>query len=107
MPFNFGIDGDGNYGYYGADGSLVPFKNAQIQTGSINISFGYKSWTYVTIDFNTPFKTIPNVKYSYSAGSTGGSVFVSSVSTTQVKFGYNNWYNSGLTDTISWVAYVT
>ena len=22
----FGIDGDGNYGYYGADGSLVPFK---------------------------------------------------------------------------------
>lgn len=22
----FGIDGDGNYGYYGADGSLIPFK---------------------------------------------------------------------------------
>ena len=24
---SFGIDGDGNYGYYGADGSLVPFKS--------------------------------------------------------------------------------
>ncbi len=23
----FGIDGDGNYGYYGADGSLIPFKS--------------------------------------------------------------------------------
>ena len=22
----FGTDGDGNYGYYGADGSLIPFK---------------------------------------------------------------------------------
>lgn len=23
----FGTDGDGNYGYYGADGSLIPFKS--------------------------------------------------------------------------------
>ena len=23
----FGIDGDGNYGYYGADGSLIPFSS--------------------------------------------------------------------------------
>ena len=26
----FGKDGDGNYGYYGADGSLIPFNNKQI-----------------------------------------------------------------------------
>ena len=26
IPFSFGIDGDGNYGYYRADGSLIPFK---------------------------------------------------------------------------------
>lgn len=26
LPFKFGIDGDGNYGYYGADDSLIPFK---------------------------------------------------------------------------------
>lgn len=24
---SFGTDGDGNYGYYGADGSLIPFKS--------------------------------------------------------------------------------
>lgn len=28
VPFNFGIDGDGNYGYYKADDSFVPFKQA-------------------------------------------------------------------------------
>ena len=25
----FGTDGDGNYGYYGADGSLIPFKQSK------------------------------------------------------------------------------
>ena len=34
MVFKFGIDGDGNYGYYGADGSLIPFKKyANLDTG--------------------------------------------------------------------------
>ena len=28
MPFKFGIDGDGNYGYYGADDSLIPFSKS-------------------------------------------------------------------------------
>ena len=28
----FGIDGDGNYGYYGADGSLVPFSSFHYHT---------------------------------------------------------------------------
>ena len=27
LQFKFGKDGDGNYGYYGADGSLIPFKS--------------------------------------------------------------------------------
>lgn len=27
---SFGTDGDGNYGYYGADGSLIPFKGSPI-----------------------------------------------------------------------------
>ena len=26
----FGKDGDGNYGYYGADGSLIPFKGSKV-----------------------------------------------------------------------------
>lgn len=27
---SFGKDGDGNYGYYGADGSLIPFKSGKL-----------------------------------------------------------------------------
>lgn len=38
----FGTDGDGNYGYYGADGSLIPFKSirylGQFTGNSINLS---------------------------------------------------------------------
>ena len=30
LQFRFGKDGDGNYGYYGADGSLIPFKSDAI-----------------------------------------------------------------------------
>lgn len=29
----FGTDGDGNYGYYGADGSLIPFSSLDGLTG--------------------------------------------------------------------------
>ena len=29
LQFKFGKDGDGNYGYYGADGSLIPFNSTK------------------------------------------------------------------------------
>lgn len=29
---SFGVDGDGNYGYYGADGSLIPFRGGILKT---------------------------------------------------------------------------
>lgn len=32
LQFKFGKDGDGNYGYYGADGSLIPFKKMVTQS---------------------------------------------------------------------------
>jgi hypothetical protein len=32
LQFKFGKDGDGNYGYYGADGSLVPFNSVKDMT---------------------------------------------------------------------------
>lgn len=38
MQFKFGIDGDGNYGYYGADDSLIPFKRAPLSYGSLATS---------------------------------------------------------------------
>ena len=40
----FGIDGDGNYGYYGADGSLVPFSDVVRNMAVI------KYWTSTTPD---------------------------------------------------------
>lgn len=40
LQFKFGKDGDGNYGYYAADGSLVPFKQSQV-LGIINGAVWY------------------------------------------------------------------
>lgn len=43
----FGTDGDGNYGYYGADGSLIPFKQSKrfvVGTyGAVNKTYDIKS----------------------------------------------------------------
>ena len=39
IPFSFGVDGDGNYGYYGADDSLIPFNNSLfIGVGSVGMT---------------------------------------------------------------------
>lgn len=39
---SFGTDGDGNYGYYGADGSLIPFKSG---SGATKIGSGTSEYT--------------------------------------------------------------
>lgn len=36
----FGIDGDGNYGYYGADDSLIPFSNGFLEFAGLNYTGG-------------------------------------------------------------------
>ena len=47
----FGKDGDGNYGYYGADGSLVPFRSTEVICLGTGTSFdvstykGYENFT--------------------------------------------------------------
>lgn len=45
----FGTDGDGNYGYYGADGSLIPFKSTQMVAGTFDASGS--AVTKVTLGF--------------------------------------------------------
>lgn len=47
----FGVDGDGNYGYYGADGSLIPFKRIDLVSGTVSKKITSGS-TY-TLTFNT------------------------------------------------------
>ena len=53
----FGKDGDGNVGYYGADGSLIPFKSGEVTlvfekftSGSLTMSAvaprNYTCWVY-------------------------------------------------------------
>ena len=91
IPFSFGIDGDGNYGYYRADGSLIPFNDlANIgdistfedriskleskidealyevieQKGTFDIrSSGSQSWTKVGT-FSKPFVELPTITFS-------------------------------------------
>ena len=40
----FGVDGDGNCGYYGADGSLIPFKSTEIIDLGSGSSFDVSSY---------------------------------------------------------------
>ena len=63
LQFKFGKDGDGNYGYYGADGSLIPFKKnggitmRQIRlvrgTSAANWSTGISNIILSVEDYNT------------------------------------------------------
>ena len=53
---SFGIDGDGNYGYYGADGSLVPFKS-----GNPYLRYNEESKYIQCLDTNGIWKNIIKV----------------------------------------------
>ena len=46
----FGKDGDGNYGYYGADGSLIPFKGGDLLVfdGRVTLEFYSKCIIFKT-----------------------------------------------------------
>ena len=46
----FGVDGDGNYGYYGADDSLVPFKSKPDRLVLLN---GYLTTSNTSLFFDT------------------------------------------------------
>ena len=63
----FGKDGDGNCGYYGADGSLIPFNRIKKIPKSLSVSSGWKGYTYRTITLVVPELTeIYGVMYNYS-----------------------------------------
>ena len=63
---SFGTDGEGNYGYFGADGSLIPFKSNVDFEATIRVTIGtqYRRTETGTIvdDYVTGIKTF-NVKY--------------------------------------------
>ena len=66
----FGKDGDGNYGYYGADGSLIPFSQISIGkftavngTKTINVGFKPKAVIIMSTRAGTFFENV----YYYDA----------------------------------------
>ena len=74
-----------------------------IETGSINITFSH-SWVYQTIEFENEYTNIPEIYYGYNAGNSGGSVYVTDITTTSFKIGYNSFFNTLNSDTIKWFA---
>lgn len=55
----FGTDGDGNYGYYGADGSLIPFKSAPPYIKSANLGITYDP-SFILRNYNSTIVVCPN-----------------------------------------------
>lgn len=73
---SFGIDGDGNYGYYGADGSLIPFK-------TFNCNVLYKSNSEV--NSTTTYKSDKHRTILLFANAVGGTGYYPSYSITSDK----------------------
>lgn len=66
----FGKDGDGNVGYYGADGSLIPFK--RYKTAEKTVSYSGNAGTFFSckIDFSDTFpNTILGIESVVNSGS--------------------------------------
>ena len=76
----FGTDGEGNYGYFGADDSLIPFKRTPILLGTISENYGgYKT---LIKKFVVP-TDCKNCLLIFSSGSGGESSFsISSLTST-------------------------
>lgn len=74
----FGIDGDGNYGYYGADDSLIPF-NRSVVFGNFSLSTSFQK---ITLGFKPRFLLVSTSEYTSGAVSYE---YDESYSTTNVK----------------------
>ena len=75
-----------------------------VESGYINISFTH-SWRYQTITFEKPFINPPTIRYNYNAGTSGGSVYATDITTTSFQLGYNSFFSVLHSDTIYWIAY--
>ena len=67
VPFKFGIDGDGNYGYYKADDSFVPFKSTvtKVLLKTTSGSYGWSGGTNTApSSFTIDIKNLLPTKYN-------------------------------------------
>ena len=93
----FGKDGDGNYGYYGADDSLIPFKHAGYDVNTFTVGGGdfksaYPCQAYNTLKVTTsggnPQLSIYGVS---SIASTSGTLLKTITSNTTVSIDVSNY----------------
>ena len=88
---------------FGITGTLT---DKHIETGYVDITYSYSDWLYKTINFSRSYSSNPAVYYKYNAGSTGGSVYLYSTSTTGFRFGYKSFYTTPgyNNDRVYWIA---
>ena len=109
----FGVDGDGNYGYYGADDSLIPFKKGgqyivqSGQTGATSITNCYQGRTQTgSITFPEPFPSAPSCMIRCT-NSNHMCVINCTATTTKINWEiYNTNSASAVNTYISWVAWL-
>lgn len=66
---NFGKDGDGNYGYYGADGSLIPFKgNPRFTACAFSTQINSSDGEYGCVIFNNIRNIVSRSTYKVTGG---------------------------------------
>ena len=85
----FGVDGDGNYGYYGADDSLIPFKSKEFATFDItfddadqDLKGGDKTKTYDISSIFNGYKYITKDNFLVQANSYGTTYYSGASGTT-------------------------
>lgn len=88
----FGKDGDGNYGYYGADGSLIPFKS---RPTILNTYITRVGWRNAYIDITGLYSdyaqiTIEDIAIQLTAGGFGGNSGSSIVDNINYSYDNNN-----------------
>lgn len=93
---SFGVDGDGNYGYYGADGSLVPFKSGEVLLNTLT-TFSASS-SKKTVDCTSipdwQNKTVDNFIIVVTSASSSGSGGASSAGTASTSISLTLTYDA-------------
>ena len=107
LQFHFATDGEGNYGFLGADGSLIPFKSEPTVISKTATWSGNDRTTYKNISqtinigagkkFVKVYLTGTSVGYSMVAGDTGATYssglsysYDSLTGDISITFGFNN-----------------
>lgn len=76
LKFKFGKDGDGNYGYYGADDSLIPFSSINgysileymLKNYSLSRPYSARTWNHETLNLTNGIIFLPCTATNFTTG---------------------------------------